>query len=478
MTPAYGYRDAAVSGSVCSSPGPTIRMKPGTKYLLYLTNSVTPDPNDPKKTTTNLHTHGLHVSGDGNADNVLDRMLLAGLSGQGLAYNLVITSDHPPGTYWYHPHHHESTRSQVGGGAMGVLIIEEIGKDGVINPSIPTSVFTTNYQTWSQTNEKILFFVYAGASSSVPLLNGADLKASPRQTVSITANQWYRFRVAVATVYGTSTILTFPTTCTTFQVAQDGLWLSTVPWTAASSFYFTAASRIDIAVKCSAAKNTITWGLITAGVSNRLSVDILTTSGTDNGGSPFAADGISTWDPIRPAHMLDMRNISPVSVHNVKGAVSSIYWNDNTYSVNKIPQAKVLSYNQVYELRLTPNIGEYTHDHPLHLHVFPMQVVGVLENNVVVAKDCPGDNDFYYKLYQFYDTIKPRVNPTTEAKTCVVRIRTLGYGGRVPIHCHMLIHEDGGAMAWVLIDGGPAVTITNPVATAITLPAISSILSI
>lgn len=33
--------------------------------------------------------------------------------------------DHAGGTFWYHPHHHGSTSLQMGGGAMGALIVED-----------------------------------------------------------------------------------------------------------------------------------------------------------------------------------------------------------------------------------------------------------------------------------------------------------------------------------------------------------------
>lgn len=36
-----------------------------------------------------------------------------------------IPCDHTGGTFWYHPHHHGSTSVQMGGGAMGVLIVED-----------------------------------------------------------------------------------------------------------------------------------------------------------------------------------------------------------------------------------------------------------------------------------------------------------------------------------------------------------------
>ena len=33
--------------------------------------------------------------------------------------------DHAGGTFWYHPHHHGSIALQIGGGAMGALIVED-----------------------------------------------------------------------------------------------------------------------------------------------------------------------------------------------------------------------------------------------------------------------------------------------------------------------------------------------------------------
>lgn len=70
--------------------------------------------------TTNLHTHGLHVSPAGNSDNVL----IAISPGEEFFYEIKIPPDHPPGTFWYHPHVHGSTALQVSSGMEGALIIE------------------------------------------------------------------------------------------------------------------------------------------------------------------------------------------------------------------------------------------------------------------------------------------------------------------------------------------------------------------
>ena len=109
-------------------PGPTLRVKPGDRLALTLTNALPPNP-DPMPqnhnlphhfNTTNFHSHGLHVSPEGESDNVFRAMEPGG------QYDIVIEipEDHPAGTYWYHPHHHGAVDAQLTSGCFGALIVE------------------------------------------------------------------------------------------------------------------------------------------------------------------------------------------------------------------------------------------------------------------------------------------------------------------------------------------------------------------
>jgi hypothetical protein len=69
----------------------------------------------------NLHTHGLHVSPGGNADNVL----LDIPAGEGNVYDYAVPKDMPNGMYWYHSHRHTLTAQQTYLGLSGLL---EIGR--------------------------------------------------------------------------------------------------------------------------------------------------------------------------------------------------------------------------------------------------------------------------------------------------------------------------------------------------------------
>lgn len=118
--------------------GPTIRVRPGDTLDVHFQNALpclkphgctctqeeTHHPSGPPDpaifNTSNLHTHGLHISPSNNSDNVL----LAIQPGCGLDYRFVIPENHPAGTDWYHPHVHGSTAIQVSSGAEGALIVE------------------------------------------------------------------------------------------------------------------------------------------------------------------------------------------------------------------------------------------------------------------------------------------------------------------------------------------------------------------
>lgn len=107
--------------------GPTLRCQPGDTLYITLRNELPVEDYEPGAmdtlhnfNTTNLHTHGLHVSPSGISDNVL---LQVG-PGSEQKYVIEIPGDHPCGSFWYHAHLHGSTAANVGSGMSGALIIE------------------------------------------------------------------------------------------------------------------------------------------------------------------------------------------------------------------------------------------------------------------------------------------------------------------------------------------------------------------
>ena len=93
-------------------PGPTLVAKPGDTINVTLKNST--------NMMTNLHTHGPHLPPSGNSDNPF--IMVA--PGDSFKYSFKIRKDQEPGTFWYHPHHHEFVAKQLSAGLAGAIIIE------------------------------------------------------------------------------------------------------------------------------------------------------------------------------------------------------------------------------------------------------------------------------------------------------------------------------------------------------------------
>jgi len=68
-----------------------------------------------------LHTHGLYVSPEDPADNILKQVG----PGEKSLFEYPIHADHPAGIYWWHPHGHQSAALQQTGGMAGALIVED-----------------------------------------------------------------------------------------------------------------------------------------------------------------------------------------------------------------------------------------------------------------------------------------------------------------------------------------------------------------
>ncbi|GAA4107667.1 multicopper oxidase family protein [Enteractinococcus coprophilus] len=106
-------QEAFVLGYNGSLPGPTLVVAPGDQINLTLTNHLA--------APTNLHVHGLHVSPQDNSDNVF----VAVDPGEAFAYHYQLPADHPPGVYWYHPHHHGNVADQLFAGLYGAIIVQD-----------------------------------------------------------------------------------------------------------------------------------------------------------------------------------------------------------------------------------------------------------------------------------------------------------------------------------------------------------------
>jgi suppressor of ftsI len=104
---------------------PTIEVKPGETIQIDLRNNLPKEPppgSSVMRDDVNLHFHGLGVSPEKPADDVLDVMVKPGKRWH---YVVPIPTNQEPGLYWYHPHMHGETNFQVGeSGMSGAIVVE------------------------------------------------------------------------------------------------------------------------------------------------------------------------------------------------------------------------------------------------------------------------------------------------------------------------------------------------------------------
>ncbi|MDI3213963.1 multicopper oxidase domain-containing protein [Arthrobacter sp. AL12] len=106
-------RQAAALGYNGGIPGPTLRVRAGDVVRIGRVNKLIQ--------ATKLHVHGLHVSPEGNGDNVF----VVVEPGSTFDYEYKLPEDHLPGVYWYHPHHHGMAANQIFAGLFGAIIVDD-----------------------------------------------------------------------------------------------------------------------------------------------------------------------------------------------------------------------------------------------------------------------------------------------------------------------------------------------------------------
>lgn len=402
-------------GQAKTIPGPTIRVVPGNKYVLRFHNRLPYQPlapvvNDFKDPdVSNLHTHGLHISGEAPGDDVMRSF--EGQRGGDFVYD--ISADHMGGTFWYHAHHHGSTFLQVAGGAFGLLLVND-GADGI----------PANVAAMAERQLAIAYLDPAAAGTGGDTLMSGTLPSSwtvngkLNGNLCVPVNEWQHWRVLLADRDAMMKTLTV-SGCEVKLLARDGVWRTVVPKTLASgSIGLTGASRADLAVRCS--------GDGSISVGNTTVASIHADGAGNTAPNPYAADGVSTWSIPRPTYLRDLRAVTDVHLESVNMGARTV--NGSTFNPD-VPTF-TLQANAVQAWSINGAMR-----HPFHLHVYHFQTIG-----------CGGD----FEDGEYYDTVASNCNLRFDLNAATSSV----YAGRAMMHCHVLDHEDQGAMGWNEVLGG------------------------
>ena len=413
-------------------PGPTLHLLPGDRLQIELVNRLT-EP-------TNLHVHGLHVSPDGHGDN----MFVAVDPGQSFGYDYLLPPDHRPGVYWYHPHHHGTVADQIFGGLYGAIVVEDpaplpVARERILVVSDITLDGAGHLQQPS-TMARMM-----GREGELVLVNG---QVGPR--LQARPGERERWRVVNAC------------TARSLRLRMDGQQLQLL---GVDSGRFAAPQSIEEVVLSSG---------------NRADLLVTTAAGTGDlralpydrggmsammGGGPNSGPGLGGMDgaagtgpgsategapvvlatldvvgaaaaplppvPARPAlrdlRAEDLTGRRQLTMGMGMGMGGGMRFTIDGKQFDPARTDHVVRVGTVEEWTIT---NTSPMDHPLHLHVWPMQLIE------------HGGQPVEIPTWQ--DVVN--VPAGSSAK---VRIAFDDFAGRTVYHCHILDHEDHGMMAVV-----------------------------
>lgn len=432
---------------------PTIRLKPGDRLELPIDNllpadndsnsptwqgPVAPaDENTPHEwNTVNMHTHGFHVS------PAQDNVLLQILPGNSYIYQYDLPSDHPDGTFWYHPHKHGGTAMHLFSGMAGMIVVE-----GALDqvPEIAAAadvVFVINELNLgglgTNPNESEYFCPNnTGPNSyktadSVYVVNG---EYQPRMKVR--PGQVVRLRILNASARGATPLTITGATNNWNILSFDGL---TFPEMMADIPEFTLqpANRADVLVRFDTAGTyEITKQAYSPGGGGTLPLQVL--AFIDVEGDPFPQSFPTGPLPVSPtlpniqaSEVTDSRTL----VYNTSGGFTI---NGAKFSSSTINQ--IIPLGSVIEWRLENASGII---HPHHIHIQDIQVIATSDgflNGLQFA--APGQN-FPTPVWMDTVGIPPKVG--SDNGWVIIRQRFPDFPGLFVQHCHILSHEDQGMM--------------------------------
>ncbi|WP_188306825.1 multicopper oxidase family protein [Streptomyces sp. CBMA123] len=240
-------------------PGPTLRVSAGDTLRLTQVNGLPPnaphsgDHNRPHGFNSfNLHTHGLHVDPTGDADNVLRvfaprtaEEVEAGAPEPRYVTAIDIPADHPAGTFWYHPHLHGATSTQLVGGMAGVLIVRgDVDEVPEIAAAADLVVCVNELRL---KDGEVPDFSSGNALAAVPPVLTVNGAVNP--TVTLRPGEVQRWRLVCATAF---TALPLRLTGggqdqTLHQIAQDGVTFPAV--VATDTVRLSMGNRADVLVR-------------------------------------------------------------------------------------------------------------------------------------------------------------------------------------------------------------------------------------
>lgn len=416
----FAGSEATILGYNGGLPGPTLHLQPGDRLQIELANRLTE--------ATNLHVHGLHVSPQGNGDNTFVTVE----PGEAFSYVHQLPADHPPGVYWYHPHHHGMVADQIFGGLYGAIIVADPVPIPVARERVLV-VSDISLDGRGSVREPSPMARMMGREGELVLVNGQT-----RPRLQARPGERERWRIVNA--------------CTAryLRLRLDGQQLQLLGVDSGrfpaprdvEEIVLTAGNRADLLVTTAAGS-----AELRALPYDRGSMAGMMGGGPGRGG---AGPGFPTGEPVTLADLeVDGPAAAPPPAVPAQAAVRDLRA-DPVAARRRLTFAmgmgggmgggmsftidgKRFDPDRTDQVVAAGSVEEWTvvntspMDHPLHLHVWPMQLTA------------RGGDPVAEPIWQDVVNIPARSEIT-------LRVAFDDFAGRTVYHCHVLDHEDRGMM--------------------------------
>jgi suppressor of ftsI len=431
---------------------PTIEVNPGDTIQITYTNNLPVSTVPPNM--TNLHFHGMTVSPNAPADEVIDTMAMPG---QTLHYSVPIPSDEPSGLYWYHPHPHGESNWQVENGMVGAIIV-----DGIEQHDAPVGFMrqrvllladpqdTANIATLGRTRQRAAHAQDAAVYDACRAEEGRHVTVNGliQPTIGIDAGEQQFFRVVNA-----SADRYFDVNVPGQQlglVAQDGYPIDTLPGNPhvlnVAHVVIPPAGRAEFIVTGKQGGTTLQSACFDSGPDGDPDPAVTLAQLQPDGASSSAiakAEMRPLKKPIELSPYIGEVPPAPsaqrqiVLTENV--VTNQFFINGLVYSPSAAPQVIAQS-GTVEQWTVSNQTGEVHafHMHQVHFLVQAINGVPQAQQNWVDTVNVPYE-------YPGNGTQQPGT------VTLLVDLRDPIVKGTFVYHCHILEHEDGGMMAKIVV---------------------------
>lgn len=409
-------RQARVLTYNATLPGPTWRVRPGDRLEVRLANDL--------DRPTNLHTHGLLVSPEGNGDNPF----VSVAPGEAFDYRFDLPADHPGGVFWYHPHHHGTVADQVFGGLYGTIVVEDDDDALPVARERTLVVSDISLTPDGRVARPSPAEVMMGREGASVLVNGQLLP-----TISAATGERERWRVVNAC---TSRYLRLAVPGQRVEVLGVDSGHEAVPLPV-EDVLLAPGNRADLLVTMATAGSDelLTLGhdraggmmMGAAGLSGPATLATLAVREGTGGAGPAPVPPRVEDPDLRDRAVATVREISfTMPMHAMMGgAAGGMGFDGLAFDAGRTDQHVAAGAVESWTIRNPTPLA-----HPFHLHVRPMQLVET--NGAVVSAPT------------WRDVVD--VPARGEVRVLVDFAR---HPGRSVYHCHVLDHEDAGMMATV-----------------------------